>query len=134
MIYKGSCLCGCVQYEFEGEFEDFYLCHCNYCRKDTGSAHAANLFSKEGRLKWLQGREQVTDYNHHGQGHIKSFCSICGSAVPNIQMSGKLIVVPAGSLETDLNIKPQAHLFYSHRANWDEKLEDLKHFDELPNK
>jgi hypothetical protein len=42
--YSGSCLCGEIRFEIEGEFERFYLCHCEYCRKDTGSAHAANLF------------------------------------------------------------------------------------------
>ena len=42
--YSGSCLCGEIRFEIEGEFELFYLCHCEYCRKDTGSAHAANLF------------------------------------------------------------------------------------------
>jgi len=48
--YAGSCLCGEVRFEIEGEFERFYLCHCEFCRKDTGSAHAANLFSSTAAL------------------------------------------------------------------------------------
>ena len=55
MIYKGSCLCGEVTFEIEGDFDNFYLCHCERCRKDTGSAHAANLFSSTAKLKWLSG-------------------------------------------------------------------------------
>lgn len=51
MKYSGSCLCGEVTFEIEGDFEDFYLCHCERCRKDTGSAHAANLFSSTAKLK-----------------------------------------------------------------------------------
>ena len=42
--HSGACLCGAVHFEIEGDFERFFLCHCEYCRKDTGSAHAANLF------------------------------------------------------------------------------------------
>ena len=49
-VYNGSCLCGDVRFIIEGEFKSFYLCHCNYCRKDTGSAHAANLFSTTAKL------------------------------------------------------------------------------------
>lgn len=48
--HAGSCLCGEVHYEIEGAFERFYLCHCTHCRKDTGSAHAANLFSSSAKL------------------------------------------------------------------------------------
>jgi hypothetical protein len=44
MTYHGSCLCGKIHYEVTGEFEQFFFCHCKSCRKDTGSAHAANLF------------------------------------------------------------------------------------------
>jgi hypothetical protein len=43
--HAGSCLCGEVRYAISGSFDRFYLCHCAHCRKDTGSAHAANLFS-----------------------------------------------------------------------------------------
>ena len=53
MKYKGSCLCGEITFEIIGEFESFFLCHCERCRKDTGSAHAANLFSSSARLIWL---------------------------------------------------------------------------------
>ena len=132
MKYFGSCLCGEVTYEIEGTFETFYLCHCRRCRKDTGSAHAANLFSATAKLKWLSGQEKVKTYNFRSEGHIKSFCSNCGSALPNVQMEGKLLVVPAGSIDGDLNIKPQGHIYYANRANWDTKLEDVEKFEELP--
>ena len=34
--HSGSCLCGAVRFEVAGDFERFYLCHCEHCRKDTG--------------------------------------------------------------------------------------------------
>jgi hypothetical protein len=48
--HQGSCLCGEVRFEIEGEFERFFLCHCEYCRKDTGSA---------SRAKWDESLEGV---------------------------------------------------------------------------
>ncbi len=134
MKYSGSCLCGNVHFEIEGTFEDFYLCHCEKCRKDTGSAHAANLFSTKATLKWLSGENHVKTYNHKGEGHIKNFCETCGSALPNIQMDGTLLVVPAGSLDSDVDIKPSGHIFYDSKANWDQDLEKAKKFKDYPNK
>jgi hypothetical protein len=133
MKYSGSCLCGEVTFEIEGEFENFFLCHCERCRKDTGSAHAANLFSTSAELRWLSGEEKTRTFNFQSDGHIKSFCVNCGSALPNIQMDGKLLVVPAGSIDSDINIKPQGHIFYGNRANWDAELEKVPKFDKLPN-
>ncbi|WP_417502151.1 GFA family protein [Marinobacter sp.] len=60
--YVGSCLCGTVNFEIKGSFDSFYLCHCQRCQKDTGSAHAANLFSQSAKLVWRSGAEAVTSY------------------------------------------------------------------------
>lgn len=132
MTYHGSCLCGKIHYEVTGEFEQFFFCHCKSCRKDTGSAHAANLFSTTARLKWLKGEEEIQTYNHNNSGHIKSFCPVCSSALPNMQMNGTLLVVPAGSLDSDLKLLSAAHIYVSEKANWDYNLEKFPHYDELP--
>lgn len=130
--YNGSCLCGRITFEIFGNFERFFLCHCEYCRKDTGSAHAANLFSSTAKLKWLSGENNIKTFDFESSGHIKSFCLDCGSALPNIQMNGSLLVVPAGCLDTDISIVPQGHIFFSHKANWDDDLYKVQKFEELP--
>jgi hypothetical protein len=130
--HSGSCLCGQVRFEIEGDFERFYLCHCEYCRKDTGSAHAANLFSSSAVLRWTSGAEKVRQFDLPGTRHSKSFCSTCGSALPKIQLNGRLLVVPAGSLNTEVHIKPDAHIFVSSRANWDRALEQVPAIDRSP--
>lgn len=131
-IHTGSCLCGVVKYKVEGDFNSFFLCHCKFCQKDTGSAHAANLFSSNSKLNWLTGEESVRTFQLPNSMHIKSFCIECGSAMPSIQDKGRLLVVPAGSLDDSLEIRPSAHLFISSRASWDEDLESLKSFKRLP--
>ena len=82
MSVKGSCLCGSVNFEIDGDFDSFFLCHCSYCRKDTGSAHGANLFSSNAKLKWKSGQDLVKNFKLTGTRHTKSFCSECGSAMP----------------------------------------------------
>ncbi|MGH8254683.1 MAG: GFA family protein [Steroidobacteraceae bacterium] len=123
--YAGSCLCGAVRFEIEGGFESFYLCHCEFCRKDTGSAHAANLFSTTASLKWISGEEKVRQFNLPETRHSKCFCITCGSALPMMQMDGKMLVVPAGSLNREIQIRPNAHIFMSSKASWDNALENV---------
>lgn len=129
--YLGSCLCGEVRFEISGEFDRFFLCHCQYCQKDTGSAHAANLFSRSAQLTWLSGAEAVTAFTLGGTRHSKCFCKVCGSALPNT-LSEDLLVVPAGCLDTDVDTTPTAHLFTASKARWEQGLSKVPHFDRLP--
>lgn len=115
-----------------GEFESFFLCHCSRCRKDSGSAHSANLFSSQAEVKWLSGQERVKTFTLAGSEHSKSFCAECGSALPIFQEKNNLLVVPAGSLESQVKIRPNAHICFSSRADWDNQLADLVKLDGVP--
>ena len=130
--HSGSCLCGQVRYEIRGAFERFYLCHCEYCRKDTGSAHAANLFSGNAELNWLSGADKVTRFDLPGTRHAKCFCNTCGSALPIVQKAPGPVVVPAGSLDSTVGIRPSAHLFWLSRASWDNALQSVPTVDAFP--
>jgi hypothetical protein len=130
--YAGSCLCGAVRFEIEGELERFYLCHCGYCRKDTGSAHAANLFSSAAALKFVSGEERVRQFDLPGTRHSKCFCGTCGSALPRVELGGGWVVVPAGSLDSELLVRPDAHIFMGSKARWDEALEKVPAMDGPP--
>ncbi len=132
MTYTGSCLCGVVAFEITGEFDSFYLCHCRHCQKDTGSAHGANLFSSGAKLLWKSGESKVQTFQLPKTRHVKCFCSVCGSALPSVQMNGSLLVVPAGSLDQDLSIKPTAHIYTASAPTWSENLEQVVSFDKLP--
>lgn len=131
-IHAGSCLCGSVRFEVHGDFERFYLCHCQHCRKDTGSAHAANLFSSSAALRWTLGEDKVTHFNLPGTRHARSFCSICGAALPGMQSGGTLLVVPAGSLDTAVAARPDARIFVASRAGWDADHGELRAYDAYP--
>ncbi|MCO1336585.1 GFA family protein [Microbulbifer sp. OS29] len=132
MNKTGSCLCGAVHFEIEGEFEGFFLCHCSYCRKDTGSAHAANLFSTSAKLEWLSGAEISKTFKLPGTRHSRSFCGQCGSALPLEDTELGHLAVPAGSLDSEVEIKPNAHIFMASKAEWDRDLETLPRIDTFP--
>ena len=129
-IYSGSCQCGAVKYEVAGDFERFFLCHCKRCRKNTGSAHAANLFMANGKLDWLSGEDKVRVYCIPDTRHNKAFCVECGAALPRSRDG--MVVVPAGSLDSDIDRRPDAHIFLEFKAGWDDDFADVATFEGRP--
>jgi len=116
---KGSCLCGAVKFEASGEPKRFYHCHCSRCRKATGTGHASNMFMQPGTLKWLAGEEQVRAYKvPEAQRFTNSFCATCGGRLPRQPPGTEMVVIPAGSLDSDAPIQPTARIFYGSRAAW----------------
>ena len=116
---KGSCLCGAVRFEASGEPKRFYHCHCSRCRKATGTGHASNMFMQPGTLKWLAGEEQVRAYKvPEAQRFTNSFCATCGGRLPRQPPGTEMVVIPAGSLDSDAPIQPTARIFYGSRAAW----------------
>ena len=130
--YAGSCLCNTVKFEMEGEFKKFLFCHCSRCRKVSGSAHCANLFAPGAKLTWLSGEDKISFYQIEGTKSGRNFCSICSSMLPRYVEARDIVVVPAGCLDTDVDIKPQAHIFINSKGNWDDVLNDVPCFEEMP--
>jgi hypothetical protein len=40
-------------------------------------------------------------------------------------MNGAILVVPAGSLDSSVSTRPNAHIFVESRADWDNALEEI---------
>lgn len=129
---SGSCLCGTVRFDISGAFDSFFLCHCSRCRKGSGTAHGANLFAADASLHWVAGEAEVKFFRLPGTRHQRSFCVECGSALPDVQMDGALLKVPAGCLDGPVKIRPTAHICCSSRADWDVDLDDIAMMDGLP--
>lgn len=133
--FEGGCLCGRVQYEVNGPFKAFHICHCSQCRRSTGSAHASNIFTTEDNIKWLSGEDQVRRYDPEEPGVIsKAFCTHCGSLVPYLSAKSGLLIIPAGGLRDDPGIKPQDNIFWKDRADWYDTVATAPRFDGFPKK
>lgn len=132
MVHKGSCLCGSVKFEIEGEFKKFFLCHCSRCQKTSGSAHCANLFAPGAKLHWISGQDKVSFYRHPETNFARSFCSACSALVPTYVEARDIVITPAGCLDTDVTISPQGHLFTDSKASWDDILNDTPTFEKMP--
>lgn len=124
---EGSCLCGSVKYRVTGEVERFYHCHCQRCRKATGSEQGSNLLiTPITSIQWLQGKELLSQFKvPDAERFFNCFCQKCGSAMPREVAELDGVLIPAGTLDTPAPIHPQARIFWDSRADWTCK-------DELP--
>jgi hypothetical protein len=130
-VLRGSCLCGAVAYEVRAPFLEFAHCHCSRCRKATGSSHATNLYVSPDRLSWLSGQDAVARFDlPSARSFATTFCRNCGGPLPHHTRSGRVIVVPAGSLDDVPGLKPRAHIFWHSRAPWTSDAAGLPGFDE----
>ena len=130
----GSCLCGAVQYKISGEAQRFYHCHCRRCRKTTGSGHATNiLVTPESSLSWKTGEELLRRYKvPEAERFYNCFCSQCGSPMPRVVPELHAVIIPAGTLNAEPPIQPQARIFWDSRAEWSCAAGGLPVFAEYP--
>lgn len=132
-MYQGSCLCGAVKYEIDGELTNPAYCHCSRCRKANGSVFAANASVKESAFKLLQGAAELKSYSTPSGVH-RIFCSVCGSPIYSKRDSGPgSLRLRLGALDTPLDQGPQVHIFVGSKAEWYEIHDDLpKHAERAP--
>jgi hypothetical protein len=119
MTHKGSCLCGNVQYEIDGDLGDFGYCHCRSCRKASGTAHAANAPVKRAAFRLLGGSDTLREFES-SPGKLRVFCSRCGSPIyAYLTSSPDDIRIRLGTLDTPFDKRPRAHTFVSDKADWE---------------
>lgn len=130
---KGSCLCGAVTYEVTGEPQRFYHCHCTRCRKSSGAGHASNVIVTNASLVFTSGEALLKQFKvPEAKRFTRQFCCECGGAAARFVPELDAVVVPAGSVDGDVPIKPQARIFWESRADWSCAGDALPRFAEYP--
>ena len=95
---SGSCLCGSVAYELQGDVRRFYHCHCERCRKASGAAHASNIIMRLHSIAWTAGEQLARRYKvPEAERFAVVFCVECGSPLPRVSPDGEFVVVAANA-------------------------------------
>lgn len=116
-IFTGSCLCGSVNYKSNSEPLVIQNCHCDQCRKATGSVYLTNLFIKEENFEITGEVNNYTHLSDAGNNMTKYFCPNCGSQVFG-KNSGRpgIITIRAGTVNEKDIIKPIRNLFLKSKV------------------
>jgi len=129
----GGCQCGAVRYEFTGEPFVGAHCHCNNCKKFTGTGHATNLVvPAEGFT--VTGEMAAYEYKaESGNAMTRYFCPKCASPIYGTSSSNaKAVVLRVGGFDDPGNFQAKVSLFTPEAASWDHIDENTKSFDGMP--
>jgi hypothetical protein len=99
------------------------------CRKHHGTLHGTSIGIEPKNFKWLQGEADIVHYRS-SPAFERPFCMHCGSVVPDT--SGAVVVVPAGSVEGELDMQPRAHIFVASKSPMHNITDNLKQFEAYP--
>jgi hypothetical protein len=129
MAIRGSCLCGGITFEIDRACGPAEYCHCNRCRKASGSSSLLTIRVATSDYRLLTGRELVKTYTapilYSPPAYQSYFCSTCGSQVPPVSPEGESFEIPAGLFDDDFGIRPDKHIFVDLMPPWDNLQQEL---------
>lgn len=128
-MYKGGCLCGAVHFEITGPIQNIVYCHCSQCRKAQGSAFASNGIVAAKEFTIVAGESELTGFES-SPGQTKYFCRHCGSPIMSkTKTKPNEVRVRLGTIESDIEERPLAHIFVTSKANWEEICGDMPQYN-----
>ena len=124
-MHKGSCLCGAVTFEVDGDLPPPDACHCTKCRKWNGH-FAVGSDVPRSRLT-IRGGENVTWYQSSEKVR-RGFCSTCGSSLffdPIDRVKHDWTGVSMGAFERPTGTKIAIHIFVADKGDYYEITDGL---------
>ena len=111
----GACLCGAVKYEVHGPLRNVIACHCQQCRRQTGTYMSATAAKDEDfkltetrGLKWYRASETAK----------RGFCGECGSVLFWKGDGGNYMAITAGSLDGRTGLKLEGHIYCENAGDY----------------
>lgn len=131
MSVTGSCLCGENTFVLEGELTSPRYCHCDNCRKFSGTSPATWLMVDTGQLTITQNNAPISEYNS-GRG-IRCFCSLCGSPLwfKSVDFP-QIMALPLGVVDQGELPQPEMHLWFDSKPHWCMVNHSLPKFEQGP--
>lgn len=119
-MITGHCLCGSVAYEYEGPIGPAGYCHCDDCRRRSGSAFGISVMLEAAKLRIVRGYpKSFTKRGDSGAEVVRSFCAECGSALFTTSAKSPLhVYVQAGSLNDPSVVEPAQQSWTRSAVSW----------------
>jgi hypothetical protein len=108
-----------VKFEVTEVPDTLRYCHCESCKKLSGSAATVNLRVPSAAIRILEGEDLLQSFRPE-QGTAKTFCRTCGSNLfgggwPESENAS----VRAPAIDDPFEARPGAHIFVRSVAAWE---------------
>lgn len=133
MKLTGRCLCGAVTYKVEGEPLVVAQCHCQECRRTSGTGHTMGAMFRADQVE-MQGELGEHKYASSKNSEVtKAFCPKCGSPMFGRNTNAPdHMILPLGSMDTTEALEIQVVIFNRDKQHWDALPETTMIFDTQP--
>ena len=131
---EGGCQCGAVRYEVGREPLALAVCHCNECKRQSGSAFGMSLIVEEEGFRLTAGEvKSYTRQSDSGRPIECLFCPECGCRIYHkpSYMAG-VVNVKAGTLDDTSALQPDLHVWVVNKSPWVTIPKGEKCFDGQP--
>lgn len=125
-VSSGGCLCGAVRFEITGAPRWVAHCHCQSCRRHSGSPMTTFAGYRQNRLRFTGQEPRVIESS---PGVWRGFCSQCGS--PLTYRSNRWpdeVHVYLGALNDPDGFPATFHVYCAEQVAWLEIHDDLPRF------
>ncbi len=128
-MHHGSCLCGAVTFDVDGDLPGPDACHCTSCRKHSGHVFASTDVPRsavtirgEDKIGWYQSSEKAR----------RGFCSICGSSLFWDPLHRDWIGIAMGAFDAPTETRLHVHIFTAEKGDYYDISDGVEQFDQLP--
>jgi hypothetical protein len=118
---EGGCTCRTIRYRLTGTPLIVHACHCTWCQRETGSAHALNALYEADRVEHTAGEpELILTPSASGRGQTIARCPVCKNAVwSNYPQAGAAVrFVRVGTMDNPAACPPDIHIFTASKLPW----------------
>jgi len=124
-MHTGSCLCGAVSLDVDGNLSAVEACHCTKCRKWTG--HVGVSVEVPRSLLTVHGTENITWY-HSSEKVRRGFCKTCGTSLffdPLDKVKHEWIGIMMGLFDYPTETWLALHIFVAEKGDYYEITDGL---------
>lgn len=120
MTLTGQCHCGDVKFTVEGEPLRMAQCHCNACRRITGTGHNVQAFFKRDDVKITGNTSTHESPSDSGNIRTRHFCPTCGSRLFSDNAKTPAVIgIAVGAFDESEWFKPEIIVYNAERPIWD---------------
>ena len=114
--YAGGCFCGAIRYEVSGAARTLCYCHCESCRRASGSPAVAWGTFERGGFRVTRGA--LAEFRS-SKPVVRGFCASCGSCLTyRHEARPTEIDVTLATLDEVRQLAPRMHVWVADKLPW----------------
>ena len=128
-MHSGSCLCGAVSFEVEGDLPGPDACHCTACRKHSGHYFVSADVPRSALT--VHGEEHVAWYRSSEKAR-RGFCKACGSSLFWDPIGRDWTGVAMGAFDRPTGTRIAVHVHTAEKADYYDIADGVPQFERIP--